>query len=124
MIRLRLLNEEHKEGVRNALLLKHVHQHEKEFQKQLSNGEKKPFPFVKSLADMGKKMSHLDMKAADTGTSTLNQVPSSNLLTPSNVSSANLRQSNTQAIFELSGSQAKISKVDSKAKVFSNTISI
>jgi hypothetical protein len=45
VIKAKLLDEDHREAVRNALLLKHVHQHEKEFQRQASsNGEKKPFP--------------------------------------------------------------------------------
>ena len=60
-VRIKLLAEDSKESVRNALLLKHVHQHEKEFQKQLDNGEKRSFPLIKSLADMGKKLSHVDM---------------------------------------------------------------
>jgi sodium bicarbonate cotransporter 7 len=63
VIKAKLLNEDHRESVKNALLLKHVHQHEKEFQKQASsNGEKKPFPLIKSLADIGKKLSHVDMR--------------------------------------------------------------
>jgi hypothetical protein len=35
-----------------------VHQHEKLFRKQLDNGETKQFPLIKSLAEMGKKVSH------------------------------------------------------------------
>ena len=38
---MRIIDESKREFIRNALLLKHVHQHEKEFQKQLNNGEKK-----------------------------------------------------------------------------------
>lgn len=57
----RILDEAAREHVRSALLLKHVHQHEKEFQKQLDSGEKRSFPLIKSLADMGKKISHVDM---------------------------------------------------------------
>ena len=41
VIDLRLIDESKREFIRNALLLKHVHQHEKEFQKQLNSGEKK-----------------------------------------------------------------------------------
>ena len=95
--------------MRNALLLKHVHQHEKEFQKQINSGEKKSFPLIKSLADMGKKVSHIDM-------SNLPHNPSSAQLA-SNASSINLKQSPTQPIFELGGSSARINKIDSKAKV-------
>ena len=113
VIKQRLLSEEHREPVRNALLLKHVHQHEKEFQRQISNGEKKTFPLIKSLADMGKRASHIDMKDLNS----LPQVPSSNLLLSTNASSLNLKQSPTQPIFDLGGSQAKINKIDSKAKV-------
>jgi len=36
-----LLDESKREFIRNALLLKHIHQHEKEFQSKLNNGEKK-----------------------------------------------------------------------------------
>lgn len=123
-MKLKVLEEEHKDEVRNALLLKHVHQHEKEFQKQLSNGEKRAFPFVKSLADMGKKMSHIDLREAASSNVTppITAKPSANLLSTiytSNIiaSSANLKQSPTQPIFEISGSQARIPKVDSKQKV-------
>jgi hypothetical protein len=123
-IRLKILEERHKDDVQNALLLRHVHQHEKDFQKQLNNGEKKTFPFVKSLADMGKKVSHVDLGDAATSNTTppITAKPSSNLLTTSNVgilnaSSANLKQSSTQPVFELAGSQARIPKVDSKSKV-------
>jgi len=35
------LDESKREFVKNALLLKHIHQHEKEFQNSLNNGEKK-----------------------------------------------------------------------------------
>ena len=62
MVESRLLDESKRDQVRNALLLKHVHQHEKEFQKQLSNGEKRAFPLIKSLADMGKKVSNVDFR--------------------------------------------------------------
>lgn len=46
------IDETKREFIRNALLLKHVHQHEKEFQKQLNNGEKK---------SLFKKASHVNM---------------------------------------------------------------
>lgn len=61
MIRLNLLEEDHREKVRNALLLKHVHQFDKDFQNKLDNGEKRSFPLIKSLADMGKKTSQIDV---------------------------------------------------------------
>jgi hypothetical protein len=61
VIRLKFLEENHREKVRNALLLKHVHQFEKGFQNTLDNGEKRSFPLIKSLADMGKKVSQIDM---------------------------------------------------------------
>ena len=114
----RILDDECKEQVRNALLLKHVHQHEKEFQKQLSNGEKRSFPLIKSLADMGKKLSHVDVREMEGGatsqTPPLTTQPSSNLLTATNASSSNMRAS---PMFELGGSTAKISKIDSKSRV-------
>jgi hypothetical protein len=63
VIRAKMLDENIREALRNALLLKHVHQHEKEYHKLTSNGsgDKKSFHFVKSLADMGKKLSHIDL---------------------------------------------------------------
>ena len=69
VIRAKMLDETIRESLRNALLLKHVHQHEKEYHqnKGSSNGlggEKKSFHFVKSLADMGKKLSHIDLNNA------------------------------------------------------------
>lgn len=62
VIKIKLLEETNREPLRNALLLKHVHQHEKEYHKLSSAGDKKSFHFVKSLADMGKKLSHIDLK--------------------------------------------------------------
>lgn len=105
VIRLRFLDESKRELVRNALLLKHVHQHEKEFQKQLSNGEKRSFPLIKSLADMGKKTSNIDMH----GMSNTPQNQSSNLLTTND-------NNTSRPVFDISGSQL-IKKTDSKAKV-------
>ena len=61
-MRTKHLREEDREAVRNTLLLKHVHQHEKEVKKQINNGEKKSFPLIKSLADMGKKASNFDFQ--------------------------------------------------------------
>ncbi len=61
MVKAKLIDEAHREQVRNALMLKHVHQFEKEFQKQLDSGEKRSFPLIKSLADMSKKASSADM---------------------------------------------------------------
>ncbi len=116
VIRMNLLSDDHRQDVKNALLLKHVHQHEKEFQKQISNnGEKKSFPLIRSLADMGKKISHVDFK--ESNQQQLPQIPSSNLLSTEQ-SASNLRQSSTQATLELGGSMAKIAKTDSKSKVF------
>ena len=124
VIRMNVLQEEHREPVRNALLLRHVHQHEKEFQKNVNSGEKKSFPLIRSLADMGKKLSHVDMRAAAADSaspspSPLATVPSSNLLT-TNDSRTSLGQSNTQAPFELGGSIARMNKADSKPKVTSS----
>jgi hypothetical protein len=57
-----LLSEVNREKMREALLLKHVHQHEKEFQKHMDSGEKKTLPIIKSFSDMSKKLSHADFK--------------------------------------------------------------
>ena len=48
-----LLDETKREFIRNALLLKHIHQHEKEFQSKLNSGEKK---------SLFKKSSHVNMQ--------------------------------------------------------------
>jgi hypothetical protein len=64
-IKSKFLEENHREKVRNALLLKHVHQFEKNFQNKLDNGEKRSFPLIKSLADMGKKASQIDMSQSN-----------------------------------------------------------
>lgn len=55
-IRLKILNDAHKEDLRKTLLLKHVHQHDKEFQKS-SDDKVESFPRVKSLAGLSKKSS-------------------------------------------------------------------
>lgn len=109
VVRLRYLDESKRELVRSALLLKHVHQHEKEFQKQISNGDKRSFPLIKSFADLSKKASHVDMQGMSNTPPVLTQNPSSNLLAAND-------NSGSRPIFELSGSQL-IKKTDSKAKV-------
>lgn len=109
VIRLKYLDESSRELVRNALLLKHVHQHEKEFQKQLNNGEKRSFPLIKSFADLTKKASNVDMQSISNAPAVIPQNQSSNLL-------ASNDNSVSRPIFELTGSQV-IKKTDSKAKV-------
>jgi hypothetical protein len=48
--------------VRNALLLKHVHQHEKEFHRHLHSQEmRKPLPFTRSLAEFSRNRSQKDV---------------------------------------------------------------
>jgi len=71
---------------------------------------------------MSKKMSHIDLReAASNVTPPITAKPSSSLLTTGfggmNASSVNLKQSSTRPAFEISGSQARITKVDSKQKV-------
>lgn len=55
-IRHKILNGDHKQDLRKTLLLKHVHQHHKEFQKS-SDDKVESFPRVKSLAGLSKKSS-------------------------------------------------------------------
>ncbi len=52
VVDLKMIDVSKREFIRNALLLKHVHQHEKEFQKQISNGEKKSLFKKSSNANM------------------------------------------------------------------------
>jgi hypothetical protein len=119
VIHTNVLHDEHREPVRNALLLRHVHQHEREFQRGVNSGEKKHFPLIRSLADMGKKQSSTDMANETTpGNNPLAQIPSSHLLT-TNDSRTSLKGSTntTQATFELGGSMARMTPNDSKPKV-------
>ena len=39
-----------------------MHQHEKQFHKNIDNGDKRQFPLIKSLADMGRKASQRDLE--------------------------------------------------------------
>jgi hypothetical protein len=55
-----------KDYLKCVLLARHVHQHEKLFRKQLDNGETKQFPLIKSLAEMGKKVSHTSFTNRET----------------------------------------------------------
>ncbi len=108
VVRLKYLDENKKELVKNALLLKHVHQHEKEFQKQLNNGDKRQFPLIKSLADMSKKSSNVDMQAMPNLNTNLDKNQSTNLLSAT--------ENHSRAFFDISGSQF-MKKTDSKPKV-------
>lgn len=59
------LSEEKRFAVRNCLLLKHVHQHEKEFQRQLhAQDMKKTLSFTRSFAELARNLSHKDVTAA------------------------------------------------------------
>ena len=108
VIRLKYLDESKRDLVKNALLLKHVHQHEKEFQKQLNNGEKRTFPLIKSFADLSsKRSSHADMQ-------NISNQPGNILATTNETNNNN--NSASRPVFDLNESQI-INKTDSKAKV-------
>ncbi|CAF3308661.1 unnamed protein product [Rotaria socialis] len=67
--------------VRNALLLKHVHQHEKEFHRQLHSQEiKKPLPFTRSLAEFSRNRSQKDVTAPNPEQAALTSTASSSVL--------------------------------------------
>ena len=94
------LEENKREFIRNALLLKHIHQHEREFQKQLNNGERKHL--------FSKKASQPDLLGNDSA-SVL-----ANLGTKNNLDQPHLPSGNS--------SSNNIKKVDSKPKVRRNIL--
>lgn len=49
------------ENIKTVLMSRHVHQHEKEFVKQIDNGEKKTLPIVKSIIDIAKRGSSAEL---------------------------------------------------------------
>ncbi|CAF1088075.1 unnamed protein product, partial [Didymodactylos carnosus] len=56
------LQQDKRQALRNALLLKHIHQHEKTFHKHLHREEvKKSLPFTRSLAEFSRNRSHHDV---------------------------------------------------------------
>lgn len=93
----RHLDESKRDLLKNTLLLKHVHQHEKEFQKQLDKGEKRSIPLIKSIADIDKKFSKIDL-----------QEKAVNIL-PQNPSSSALSRLNFDSNIKTSDSKAKVS---------------
>jgi len=103
VIHLKYLDESKRDLVRNALLLKHVHQHEKEFQKQLNRKNK-------SNSDFSKKSSH-----ADDMHHMANQQQANLLNTTTNEGNIINNNSASKAIFDTTGAQ--LNKTDSKAKV-------
>lgn len=56
-----LIKREDLAHVRSILLAKHVHQFEKEFQKQIDKSEPKALFLVKSIANLTKKNSSLEL---------------------------------------------------------------
>ncbi|CAF2401099.1 unnamed protein product [Rotaria sp. Silwood2] len=78
MISNKSLSAEKRLVTRNALLLKHIHQHDKEFHRHLHTQEiKKPLPFTRSLAELTRirsqkdvTMSSVDQMTAATTTTT------------------------------------------------------
>lgn len=109
LVRTRHLDDSKRELVRNALLLKHVHQHEKNFAKHINNGEKRPFPLIKSISDMTKKFSANDLQSISSSHK-LAQNPSSSVLSAYNVNSQ------SRPNFDNNIAQP-LKKTDSKAKV-------
>ncbi|CAF1216222.1 unnamed protein product [Rotaria sp. Silwood1] len=82
MIANELLSSDKRFVVRNALLLKHVHQHEKEFHRQLHSQEsKKPLPFTRSLAEFSRNRSQKDVTAPNVDQGTIATAASSSALT-------------------------------------------
>ncbi|CAF3643219.1 unnamed protein product [Rotaria sordida] len=77
-----LLSSDKRIVVRNALLLKHVHQHEKEFHRHLHLQEiKKPLPFTRSLAEFSRNRSQKDVTATNVDQGALATTASSSVLT-------------------------------------------
>ncbi|CAF3524763.1 unnamed protein product [Rotaria socialis] len=88
--------------VRNALLLKHVHQHEKEFHRQLHSQEiKKPLPFTRSLAEFSRNRSQKDVTAPNPEQAALTSTASSSVL------ATNPSQSPTHTVKFAIGEQSK-----------------
>lgn len=95
------LDENNRHLIKHILLAKHLHQHEKQFQKNIDNGDKRQFPLIKSIADMGRKASQRDLEG-NASTSPTNMVTSSNFLSVVNASGTSLKESNnTPVIFEV-----------------------
>ncbi|CAF0790608.1 unnamed protein product [Adineta steineri] len=76
MIANKLLLPEKRFLTRNALLLKHIHQHEKEFHRHLHTQEqRKPLPFTRSFAELTRNRSQKDVTLANIDPTTSNQTP-------------------------------------------------
>lgn len=56
LVQANVLKETDFDHVKSILLAKHVHQHEKEYKKQLDLGEKKTLSIVKSISDFTKNI--------------------------------------------------------------------
>lgn len=108
VIRLGYLDESKRYLVKNLLLLKHVHQHEKEFH-DTKIKERKAFPLIKSFADMRERISHVDLQSFNKKSACL----------PSPHSTGNIRNNvccgSTDSRLEMNTLPFK--KTDSKAKV-------
>ncbi|UJR16088.1 hypothetical protein I4U23_003000 [Adineta vaga] len=100
---------------RNALLLKHIHQHEKEFYRHLHTQEsKKPLPFTRSLAELTKNRSQKDVTAAST-----DQMPAS--AGNSNQTPTHKTTNNTSAEKFLTVASGDLSKIRSNENEESGT---
>ncbi|CAF2962810.1 unnamed protein product [Rotaria sp. Silwood2] len=124
MIANELLPSDKRFIVRNALLLKHVHQHEKEFHRQLHSQEiKKPLPFTRSLAEFSRNRSQKDVTASIVDQGALATAASSSAL-PANpnqspthfVKFANVEPSKTR-IPEGDESAVGLSTTESRVKI-------
>lgn len=102
------LDESKREIVKNTLMLKHVHQHEKEFQKlqrQIS-GDKRQFPMIKSFADITSVNNIKTPSSSDL--QRFNSSPSSNFLTINGINSVS--KSNFD-VLKNSESKVKVLKI-------------
>ncbi|CAF0834824.1 unnamed protein product [Adineta ricciae] len=104
MIANNLLISEKRAVVRNALLLKHVHQHEKEFHRHLHSQEmKKPLPFTRSLAEFSRNRSQKDV----TITSVDQMAPTATSAASASAITASAHQTSSHNIKVGTGEQSK-----------------
>jgi hypothetical protein len=87
------LKEHERSQMKETILYKHIHQHEKQFQKQLDNGEKKTLPIIRSFADLKNR---------------------SSARLETNLSAANLNSVN---LIAMNQQNSDLRKVDSKSKI-------
>ncbi|CAF1092949.1 unnamed protein product, partial [Brachionus calyciflorus] len=113
LVQASVLKESDFENVKSVLLSKHIHQHEKQYKKQLDFGEKKSLSIVKSFTDLTKFYKESSGKDLNN----VKQESNHNNILPQYNNSIDENHKNEGPIFEFEENELKLTRPETKQKV-------